>query len=788
VGTALLLLDGLDEISDPTARTKLCRQLERVNIAYPQAPIITTSRVVGYRELGYRIGRGFEHAAMADLSAEDKNDFASRWCAITELPERRESAIAELKADIHSTPRIEALTGNPMMITTMALVKRKVGKLPSRRADLYWEAVQVLLNWRREVDLPLDQREAMPQLEYVAYAMCDRGVQRLREDEVIDLLHEMRAEYPQIHAARARTPEEFLAELESRTGLVAQTGEVRHLGRPVPVYEFRHLTFQEYLAARALVEGHFPGRDPSSSLAESVAPLAGHVGATPTGSAAVVESWREPIRLCVASCNDSDVDDVLRAVLTMLPGDDRDLARPARALLAGQCLTDEPNASDGVATEIMRTLLAVGSLSYGTPSREAIAELAVSRWRAALLSAIQCQCTGDWQRDVDLSYVATQPGYPRGPLDTDSARDLLRKGAAAMAAEDLITRLDGAATVLSLAFVQLDTDSGRRTGYLEFALFAGAGVLPMLVAGLDGPRPLPLVSAWALGWVYDGRRQGVKRPPRDLLDSHLARIENGRTDPAVVRFLLWLFAVPEDLGPDLEERLKAIVPAWICQAPPEAGAGALQSFGDSVRPWLAEVLPELASICATEVRIAIATLLGSGDIHGQMSLLMKLATGSDLNVRAEALKSTGRVARRDKLTPELEPAVLDLARQALDHEHSGLASAAVASAAVFNDQSAIMRLTRGFASPDPDVRVDAMAKLVKAWIDDIDCRILTDDIDGMGPYRDPAVPVDLAVVAKAAARLGISKDEVVVRFEWLADRFGLRLAWREEPIAGTPES
>ena len=168
-----LLLDGLDEINDPGLPPRFSQQIEQIQIAYPKAPIIATSRIVGYREMGYRLGRGFEHVTMADFTPDDKNDFIRRWCEVTEPPERRQRVIGELIADIHSTDRIERLTGNPMLLTTMALVKRKVGKLPSRRANLYWEAVHVLLNWRLEVDRPLADREAVPQLEYIAYVMSD---------------------------------------------------------------------------------------------------------------------------------------------------------------------------------------------------------------------------------------------------------------------------------------------------------------------------------------------------------------------------------------------------------------------------------------------------------------------------------------------------------------------------------------------------------------------------------------------------------------------------------------
>ncbi|MCK5308929.1 MAG: hypothetical protein KAJ73_09980, partial [Zetaproteobacteria bacterium] len=343
----LLMLDGLDEITDPVARACFCQQLEQIVRAFPDAPIIATSRIVGYREMGSQLGQSFEHLTLADLTAEEKDDFASRWCALTEVPERCTTATEELIHDIHSADRIERLTGNPMLLTTMALVKRKIGKLPRRRAELYGEAVQVLLNWRREVDEPLDWREAIPQLEYLAYAMCDLGVQQLRQDEILDRFTQMREDYPNVHAARNRSPEDFLKRLEARTGLLVEAGRVPYLGMQIPVYEFRHLTFQEYLAARALVDGRFPDRDPKHSLAENVAPFASRTTESENRTldfkeASVVENWREALRLCAAICYDDDVDDVLRAILTPQDGDPSSTVR-ARAILAALCLADEPN-------------------------------------------------------------------------------------------------------------------------------------------------------------------------------------------------------------------------------------------------------------------------------------------------------------------------------------------------------------------------------------------------------------------------------------------------------------
>jgi hypothetical protein len=407
-GQALLLLDGLDEITDPSARARFCQQLENIHIAYPDAPIVATSRVVGYREMGYRIGRGFEHVTVADLSKEDKDEFARRWCGLVELPERRETAADELIHDIHSSDRIERLTGNPMLLTTMALVKRKIGRLPSRRADLYANALQVLLNWRSDVDAPLDDREAVPQLEYVAYEMCRRGVQQLRRDEILELFERMRDEYPRVHAARNHTTEEFLRLLERRTGLLVEAGHTRHLGRLVPVYEFRHLTFQEYLAALALVDARFPGHREGSTLAQNVAPLAAQlserevqigrfneaVGILEAGvEVAVAESWREALRLCVASCADADVDEVLMAILTSMEGEDARVTTRPRAVQAGACLADEPNASDEAAQIILRAFAAQVNeednwILAPTNLNIVATELAESRWVGTLCRQI----------------------------------------------------------------------------------------------------------------------------------------------------------------------------------------------------------------------------------------------------------------------------------------------------------------------------------------------------------------------------------------------------------------
>jgi hypothetical protein len=497
-------VDGLDEITDPTLRVRFCRQLESIAVAYPEVPMITTSRIVGYREMSFRIGRGFEHVTVADLSKEDKDEFARRWCQTTEPEERCERSIQELIQAIHSSDRIERLTGNPMLLTTLALVKRKVGKLPSRRADLYREAVEVLLNWRSEVDKPLDRREALPQLEYVAYEMCRRGEQRLREDEIVALLQKVREDYPNIRPVQQHSAEEFLKILERRTGILVEVGTEKHEGWPVPVYEFRHLTFQEYLAGLALVTGHFPGHDKTRNLAQRIAPLAGlakerevRIGVKELVTS---ENWREALRLCIASCNDDDVDEALEAILTSLEGEKADqIARP-RAVLAALCLADEPNASDAVGEQILTVLAQqVGENDGGGRSSldVAVMELAHSGWSQWLQVSLAKEFC---QREAKVRW---HPGGLCGMVGKEvifSSTDASEQGLATLVvsldSSDEIKAIIAALTIMNVA-------RGKFPNPLVFP------ALEKLVTRLDNTPATAHAAAWAMRWLARNNNEEV---------------------------------------------------------------------------------------------------------------------------------------------------------------------------------------------------------------------------------------------------------------------------------------
>lgn len=535
-GEALLLVDGLDEITDPGARARFAAQLEKIHTAIEKAPVVVTSRIVGYREMGYRIRHGFEHLTVADLNREDKDDFARRWCALTERNERRDEAAASLIHDIHSSDRIERLTGNPMLLTTMALIKRKIGRLPQRRVDLYEKAVEVLLNWRSAVDAALDPREALPQLEYLAHAMCADGIQQVREDQALELLRQVRVEFPQIHPLHQHSPEEFLALLERRTGLLVQSGFKRHNGHSVPVYEFRHLTLQEYLAGIALVQGHYRGRDKSQTLAEAIAPLAGQVGVTERfpvarSETAVVENWHEALRLCLAACNDEDVDASLLAILHPSAGE-TGTTRP-RAVLAALCLADEPNVSEKVAREVLQALVAVVD-EYDGRGRDnssvdsAAMELAASRWSNILKEYFLDEF---FERP---SATRSTPGVIYGEIQESHVSQETLEAWLSQEASRLhdCDEREAAGIAIAVMFLAFHDKNCQVTGMVDG-----------LIRRLSGSATVSHAAAWALGWMsLNGNpEKNAWVPDPEQLNRLLEAVSRIDCDSETLRWLSMIF-------------------------------------------------------------------------------------------------------------------------------------------------------------------------------------------------------------------------------------------------------
>lgn len=565
-----------------------------------------------------------------------------------------------------------------MLLTTMALVKRKVGKLPSRRADLYRDAVEVLLNWRREVDEPIDHREALPQLQYVAYAMCDRNVQQLREDEIVALLTEMRADYPNVHALTRHSPETFLRLLERRTGILIEAGLIRHEGWLQPLFEFRHLTFQEYLAGLALVSGRFPGYDRAKPVAQRVAPLAGRTATVtiPYSSDeefAVTESWREALRLCLATCRDDEVDDVLLAILRPLPDEDASVTARPRAVLAALCLTDEPNASSGVVDEALSTLatFVVPEDVYGGPTGllEATMALARSRWLGPLRHVLAQEFA---RREAStlrellflMARVAEECAQQEAELD-----DWLRTYVARPAHLDA-DMIETAITVGALS----DRASEAVVGELARA------ICPFLARDAAVAR----AAGWALV-MLNLERLGDKawRPALEQTEWLLTRIRTPETDGLAASFAA--LVIGRERTPDAVGAIARLLDSDIEVARVTA-ADALRSLGDAQAvPALIERLDD----ASPEVRRSVASALGSMRDTAATDPLYARLHDQDEHVRAASLEALAEIG---------DPRTFNAAIAGLEDESDVMRVSATHALGELGDERAIDHLLRELAA------------------------------------------------------------------------------------------
>ena len=243
-GEALILLDGLDEAPDRRRREQAATLIERLALAYPECPLVVTSRPAALRESA--VLTGFAQTTIEALDPTAIDGFLERWsrALFAGHPERAAAHHRELTAALASRPEIRRLARNTVMLTALAVVHWNDKRLPEQRAELY----ESILRWLSEARERRPGREK-PQrcrqlLGDLALAMQDdskgRQVQVSRRWAAERIAH--RFGRPGDAEARERA-DAFLAEEEIDSGIVVRRGHQ---------LRFWHLTFQEYLAAQAL--------------------------------------------------------------------------------------------------------------------------------------------------------------------------------------------------------------------------------------------------------------------------------------------------------------------------------------------------------------------------------------------------------------------------------------------------------------------------------------------------------------------------------------------------------
>ncbi len=290
-GRGLILLDGLDEVPESDSDA-VVRQIRQFVQKYYNNQFIITCRIAASK---YRFHEeGFTNVELADFNVEQIAAFARNWfVAFSQNLEAGKALASQFveKLKLQKNQQIQELAVTPILLNLTCLVFQAKADFPSNRAKLYEEGLEIMLRkWdetrgiqRDKVYRDLNLCKKQDLLAFVAAITFDRGDYFFEKNNVQKLI----ANYLR-NLQDAKT---YRVQLEMDSEVVLKAIEAQHgllVERARGIYSFSHLTFQEYLTAREIVD---------NSEAQALEKLVNHI---------TEKRWREVVFLAVGMFQKAD--------------------------------------------------------------------------------------------------------------------------------------------------------------------------------------------------------------------------------------------------------------------------------------------------------------------------------------------------------------------------------------------------------------------------------------------------------------------------------------------------
>ncbi len=256
----LWLLDGLDEVRSDAARDGVREAVATLARTRPQDRFIVSSRPSGYRTPFDSQWRELE---LQPLNDSQQATVLERWRDIAAKRDNLTLDVPGLTKDLKASRALSDLRGNPLMLTLAILFYRIKRRLPRDRWE-YYEIVDT--NLRDQLARQRALREQPVERERRAWAdilgrialsgmragLAEDGLGKVRfsRDEIETIV----VDY---HRAQQCTMREALGEAERFLRAADDLLGVIVAFAP-DEYGFLHLTFQEYHAARRLLQMNLP--------------------------------------------------------------------------------------------------------------------------------------------------------------------------------------------------------------------------------------------------------------------------------------------------------------------------------------------------------------------------------------------------------------------------------------------------------------------------------------------------------------------------------------------------
>lgn len=252
--TFLLLIDGLDELSD-SMRPEFLHSLEDYLELYPLTRVILSSRVAGLSEPGVMesLGRmGFRGRSIIPLTDEEAKQYSEKWIEVTQPAEQHEM-LKDAVDQVLNQNRFKYL--REFMRTPLELIvilKQLANDTLSLNRfqmfhDMLWELFTNHVKQFSQKRPVFD--DTMTLLSFIAYQMQLRDSLFISAGEIRELAGQLSHLSFHTDMMGKGTPEDYIGVLD---GLAANVGIVEKDDRSNErVYTFPIRAYQEYLTAHA---------------------------------------------------------------------------------------------------------------------------------------------------------------------------------------------------------------------------------------------------------------------------------------------------------------------------------------------------------------------------------------------------------------------------------------------------------------------------------------------------------------------------------------------------------
>jgi hypothetical protein len=352
------------------------------------------------------------------------------------------------------------------------------------------------MTWNVAGHSPLDPDEALPQLCFVAHSMMSRGEQRISRAELRRRLTTARNEMSNLLGFARVGVAELIELVEQRSGLLVDTGPDIFEGELIDSYEFRHLTFQEYLTAKALVEGWYEARQPQDNL---ITTLQAHFKD---------ERWREVIPLAAAIGGRGAERLVWALTGECHPDNAYGRGSPNVQFVAtalANCLADEAPVAQKGAEEAVYALIANAG---GTWLTESIARRILNSKYGELFAAKARQSFLDCKPDFGNAASALAKSVPEADATLCRAS---RRLTASPTIHALIDGNDRAARCVgALSFTQIAKELGQETLRTYDSHHEVVAAFAKMISSADHAEQF--AGCWAIGALHtDSLHESSKR-------------------------------------------------------------------------------------------------------------------------------------------------------------------------------------------------------------------------------------------------------------------------------------